>query len=173
MSDAANPLVYIGLGSNLSNQRGDSRQILQQAVQALKKLASDPVQVSGLYLSKPMGPQDQPDYFNAVARFKTRLTAPELLTALQQIEQEAGRIRQRRWGERTLDLDILLYGDHAIHSPDLTIPHVGILQRNFVVMPLLDLDAQLKIGTVSLKTSPVAQQAEGICQIADSSWPDC
>jgi 2-amino-4-hydroxy-6-hydroxymethyldihydropteridine diphosphokinase len=170
MSLAANNLAYIGLGSNLSNDTGHSRQILQQAVQALNNLATGPVKVSGLYLSKPMGPQDQPDYFNAVAAFETQLTPHELLTALQQIEQQAGRIRVRRWGERTLDLDLLLYAEQCIDTPELTIPHVGILQRNFVVLPLLELDAKLHIGRVPLNHSPVAQQSDGICRIADSSW---
>jgi len=163
-------LVYIGLGSNLSNDSGNSRQILQQAVQALMQLATGPVKVSGLYLSKPMGPQDQPDYLNAVAGFETQLTAQELLAALQQIEQQAGRIRLRRWGERTLDLDILLYAEQCIDTPELTIPHVGILQRNFVVIPLLELDMQLHIAGMPIKDCAAAQQSEGICQIADSSW---
>ncbi|RYY80349.1 MAG: 2-amino-4-hydroxy-6-hydroxymethyldihydropteridine diphosphokinase [Moraxellaceae bacterium] len=162
--------VYIGMGSNLSNDSGDSRQILQQAVCALNTLATGTVQVSGLYLSKPMGPQDQPDYFNAVAAFETTLSAPELLIALQQIEQQAGRIRVRRWGERTLDLDILLFGDLSITTPELTIPHSGVLQRNFVVMPLLELDAQLQIGGMLLKDSAAAQQTADIGRIADSCW---
>lgn len=170
MSPARHGLVYIGLGSNLCNDSGNCRQILQQALQALKQLANSPVQVSGLYLSKPMGPQDQPDYFNAVAAFETSLTAPELLTRLQQIEQQAGRVRLRRWGERTLDLDILLYGQLSMETAALTIPHAGILQRNFVVLPLLELDAQLQVGPLALKDSPAAQQADGICRIADSSW---
>lgn len=165
-----NHLVYIGMGSNLSNDSGDSRQILQQAVQALKTLATGSVKMSGLYLSKPMGPQDQPDYFNAVAAFETTLSAPELLVALQQIEQQAGRIRVRRWGERTLDLDILLFGDLSMTTPELTIPHSGVLQRNFVVMPLLELDAQLQIGEIPLKDCAAVQQSEGLCRIADSGW---
>lgn len=175
MSPAAQPWltghrVYIGLGSNLSNDSGDSRQILQQAVDALHSLATGTVQVSGLYLSKPMGPQDQPDYFNAVAAFETTLSAPELLAALQQIEQQAGRIRLRRWGERTLDLDILLFGDLSMTTPELTIPHSGILQRNFVVLPLLELDAQLQIGGILLKDSAAAQQSADIGRIADACW---
>lgn len=97
--------TYIGLGSNL----GDSRQILSEAIAKLKTLGG--VKVSKLYQSPPMGPQDQPNYLNAVAELNTDLMPLDLLDQLQRFEQEAGRVRVRRWGERTLDLDLLIYGD--------------------------------------------------------------
>ncbi|XID74630.1 2-amino-4-hydroxy-6-hydroxymethyldihydropteridine diphosphokinase [Alkanindiges sp. WGS2144] len=161
-------LAYIGLGSNLANATGDCRDILQQAVKGL--VALGPVRVSGLYASKPMGPQDQPDYLNAVVALDTHLTAHDLLKSLQQLEQQAGRVRVRHWGERTLDLDLLLYGMEQIQTPVLTVPHVGILQRNFVILPLLELDEQLQVNGVPLKDCPVARQQQDICRLADASW---
>lgn len=132
-------VCYIGLGSNL----GDSQQILRDAVQGLAKIGD--VQLSRLYRSPPMGPQDQPDYLNAVVRLVTALSPLALLDYLQHLEQQAGRVRLRHWGERTLDLDLLLYGEQQIQHTRLTVPHVGIFQRDFVVLPLLDLDADLMI----------------------------
>lgn len=154
---------YIGLGSNL----GDSRQILTEAVQKLATLGA--VSTSKLYQSPPMGPQDQPHYFNAVARLETDLTALALLDQLQQFEQDAGRVRLRRWGERTLDLDLLLYGDKQIQHERLTVPHVGILERDFVVIPLLDLDPNLHIQGHRLDRLDLLQHTT-LTEVADQHW---
>ena len=140
-------ITYIGLGSNL----GDSRQILTEAVQKLATLGQ--VQTSKLYQSPPMGPQDQPNYLNAVVRLDTELEALGLLDELQRFEQESGRVRLRHWGERTLDLDLLIYADANIQNERLTVPHVGVLERDFVVIPLLDLDANLSVKGQLLKHS--------------------
>ncbi|MFW2161863.1 2-amino-4-hydroxy-6-hydroxymethyldihydropteridine diphosphokinase [Acinetobacter beijerinckii] len=155
--------TYIGLGSNL----GDSQQILREAVAKLSMLGE--VQVSRLYQSPPMGPQDQPNYLNAVIQLDTILEPLALLDQLQKIEQEAGRVRLRRWGERTLDLDLLIYGQQQIENERLTVPHVGILERDFVVIPLLDLDAHLQLNGHSLKDLELVQQAD-LTVIADQSW---
>ncbi|MFW6482784.1 2-amino-4-hydroxy-6-hydroxymethyldihydropteridine diphosphokinase [Acinetobacter baumannii] len=155
--------TYIGLGSNL----GDSRQILSEAIAKLKSLGE--VKVSKLYQSPPMGPQDQPNYLNAVAQLKTELLPLELLDQLQRFEQEAGRVRLRHWGERTLDLDLLIYGNEKIQNERLTVPHVGILQRDFVVIPLLDLDADLHIKDQPLKNLELIQQPT-LTVLADESW---
>ena len=155
--------TYIGLGSNL----GDSQQILSEAVVKLASLGS--VKVSRLYQSPPMGPQDQPNYLNAVVQLDTTLEALALLDQLQQFEQEAGRIRLRRWGERTLDLDLLIYGQEQIQNERLTVPHIGILERDFVIFPLLDLDAHLQLNVHSLKDLELVQQAN-LTVIADQSW---
>lgn len=154
---------YIGLGSNL----GDSRQILTEAVQKLATLGA--VSTSKLYQSPPMGPQDQPHYFNAVARLETDLAALVLLNQLQQFEQDAGRVRLRRWGERTLDLDLLLYGDEQIQHERLTVPHVGILERDFVVIPLLDLDPNLHIQGHRLDRLDLLQHTT-LTEVADQHW---
>lgn len=155
--------TYIGLGSNL----GDSRQILSEAIAKLKTLGI--VKVSRLYQSPPMGPQDQPNYLNAVAKLNTDLAPLDLLDHLQRFEQEAGRVRLRRWGERTLDLDLLIYGNEEIHNERLTVPHIGILQRDFVVIPLLDLDADLQINDQPLKNLELIQQPT-LTVLADESW---
>lgn len=155
--------TYIGLGSNL----GDSRQILSEAIAKLKTLGM--VKVSRLYQSPPMGPQDQPNYLNAVAELNTDLAPLDLLDHLQRFEQEAGRVRLRHWGERTLDLDLLIYGNETIHNERLTVPHIGILQRDFVVIPLLDLDADLQLNGQPLKDLELIQQPT-LTVLADESW---
>lgn len=155
--------TYIGLGSNL----GDSKHILAEAVLKLSSLGT--VQVSKLYQSPPMGPQDQPHYLNAVVQLDTELSPLDLLDQLQQFEKEAGRIRLRHWGERTLDLDLLIYGQEQIHNERLTVPHVGVLERDFVVFPLLDLDDHLQINGHSLRDLELLQQAN-LTVIADQSW---
>lgn len=144
-------VTYIGLGSNL----GDSRQILLEAVQKLATLGT--VKTSRLYQSPPMGPQDQPNYLNAVVQLETDLAPLLLLDELQRFEQESGRVRLRRWGERTLDLDLLVYGQEHIQNERLTVPHVGLFERDFVVIPLLDLDANIQIKAQRLKDLPVVQ----------------
>ena len=99
--------------------------------------ASDVIALSPLYLSKPMGPQDQDDYINAVVAIETHLTALQLLDALQAIENSAGRVRKdNRWGARILDCDILLYGNDTIDNERLTVPHYGMKVREFVLLPL-------------------------------------
>ena len=101
------------------------------------------LECSSFYRSKPMGPADQPDYVNAVVGIETTLSPFELLRLVQQIEQQFGRQRQRRWGERSLDIDILLFGNTTISDELLHIPHLGLCQRDFVIVPLLELDASL------------------------------
>lgn len=129
--------VYVALGSNLENPLEQ----LKQAVRSLQKFAN--FAVSPFYGSKPLGPQDQPDYVNAVAKFDTDLSPIELLDHLQSIENQQGRVRLRRWGERTLDLDILLYGNEQIQSERLTVPHYDMHNREFVIVPLYDLSPDL------------------------------
>ncbi|MCC5797309.1 MAG: 2-amino-4-hydroxy-6-hydroxymethyldihydropteridine diphosphokinase [Methylophaga sp.] len=134
--------VFIGLGSNLDDPAAQ----VQSALQALNDLPdSQLIQSSSLYKSPPMGPQDQPDYINAVAEIETALSADELLQQLQELEQAHGRIRRRHWGERTLDLDILLYGQLQTADATLTIPHPGIALRPFVLYPLAELAPNLSV----------------------------
>lgn len=131
-------VAYIALGSNL----GEPQQQLVDAVKALRAL--DPnAAVSPFYGSKPLGPQDQPDYVNAVLKLETALSPLALLDELQRIENAQGRVRQRRWGERTLDLDLLLYDQQQIHSERLTVPHYDMHNREFVIVPLYDLSPEL------------------------------
>lgn len=125
--------VYIALGSNLDNPLNQ----LKQAVEKLQHFAN--FKISPFYGSKPVGPQDQPDYVNAIAKFETDLSPEALLDKLQQFEQEQGRVRLRHWGERTLDLDIILYGNEQIQTDRLTVPHIEMKNREFVIVPLYDL----------------------------------
>lgn len=145
-------VTYIGLGSNL----GDSKVILTEAVHKLASLGD--VKISKLYQSPPMGPQDQPNYLNAVVQLSTNLAPLALLDELQRFEQESGRVRLRHWGERTLDLDLLIYAEEKIQHERLTVPHVGVMERDFVLIPLLDLDPNLHIDGIALKQLPVVQQ---------------
>ncbi|QIM68323.1 2-amino-4-hydroxy-6-hydroxymethyldihydropteridine diphosphokinase [Basfia succiniciproducens] len=132
--------VYIALGSNLNTPIEQ----LNSALTALNKLPQTSLSaVSSFYQSKPLGPQDQPDYVNAVACIHTELAPLELLDYLQQIENEQGRVRLRRWGERTLDLDILLYDDLVIKSERLTLPHYDMTNREFVIIPLYEIAPNL------------------------------
>lgn len=132
--------VYIALGSNLANPQEQ----LISALQSMNQLpGSRLVAVSSFYQSKPLGPQDQPDYVNAVACLETSLAPLALLDELQRIEHEQGRVRLRRWGERTLDLDMLLYADHIIQSERLTVPHYDMRQREFVIIPLTEIAPHL------------------------------
>ena len=141
-------VTYIGLGSNL----GDSKVILTEAVHKLASLGD--VKISKLYQSPPMGPQAQPNYLNAVVQLSTNLAPLALLDELQRFEQESGRVRLRHWGERTLDLDLLIYAEEKIQHERLTVPHVGVMERDFVLIPLLD----LHIDGIALKQLPVVQQ---------------
>ena len=134
---------YIGLGSNLDNPELQ----LDTALAALDDIHDTSlVKYSSFYRSIPLGPGDQPDFINAVALLDTHLTAGQLLSQSQLIENRQGRVRDgQRWGPRILDLDILLYGDQVIDEPGLTVPHPGIKYRNFVLMPLLELAPDLEI----------------------------
>lgn len=136
-------VAYIGLGSNLENpaeQIVSARAAVAQ-IDEVKELA-----FSSLYRSSPMGPQDQPDYVNAVMGIATGLQAIDLLRCLQRIENEHGRVRTGlRWGARTLDLDMLVYDERTINEPDLIVPHPGIAERAFVLYPLYEIAPQLSI----------------------------
>lgn len=141
MSEVAR--VYLGLGANLA----EPIQQLQQAIVALKQLPqSQWIGASRFYGSTPMGPSDQPDYVNAVACLDTTLTPLDLLDALQRIEADQGRDRSGvRWGARTLDLDILLYGQQVIANERLNVPHIGAHERVFVLAPLCELAPEIEI----------------------------
>ena len=147
--------VYLGLGANLNAPREQ----LNNAVLALQALPHcEFICVSHHYASKPMGPQDQPDYVNAVAALRTTLLPEQLLDLTQKIELDHGRVRKdERWGARTLDIDILLFGDHIINTERLTVPHYGLTEREFVVYPLLEIAPHTKLpnGT-SLQTITAA-----------------
>ena len=136
-------IAYIGLGSNLD---APVTQLIQ-AIQAVAKIPCSSIKAcSSLYGSKPMGPQDQPDYINSVLAISTELSSIALLNALQAIELNFGRVRKdERWGARVLDLDILLFGQEIINSDRLTVPHYGMKDREFVLLPLHEITQDLTL----------------------------
>lgn len=149
-------IAYIGLGSNLD-------QPIQQLLTAYQELANLPETTflagSSLYSSKPVGPQDQPDFVNAVVKLETKLSAIALLDALQALEQQHQRVRLRHWGPRTLDLDLLLYDQQQIALPRLSVPHPQMHLRGFVLLPLAEISPEIVIpgkGSITTILSNIA-----------------
>lgn len=144
MSDTFRPvLAYLGLGSNLD----EPVEQIQQALKALDRLPLSHVTAhSALYASAPVGPQNQPDFINAVAALETRLSPLALLDQLQALEQHHRRVRHRRWGPRTLDIDLLWYANRHLVTPRLTVPHPQMHNRRFVIEPLASIAPDLKLA---------------------------
>ena len=159
--------AFVGLGSNLDNPQEQ----LRRALQALSELPrTQLVAHSNLYRSAPLGGLDQPDYLNAVAALDTHLSAPELLTELQAIEQRQGRVRSaQRWQARTLDLDLLLYGEQQLHDAVLTVPHPGMAERAFVLYPLQEIAPDLVIPGLGELSALIAQCPRADLQCLDGS----
>lgn len=146
MSNLIPHLIYVGLGSNLEQPVNQVKKA-RIAINRLEKVQE--VAFSSLYRSSPMGPKHQPDYINAVMAVNTSLIPIALLRCLQQIENQQGRVRKgQQWTARTLDLDMLLYGDQQIDIPDLRVPHYGIADRAFVLYPLHEIAPELDIPGV-------------------------
>lgn len=131
------PTVYISLGSNL----GDREATIREAIAALPGVTA----VSELRETEPVGVVDQPRFLNGAARLETELAARQLLDALLAIERGLGRERRERWGPRTIDLDLLLYGNETVDEPGLTVPHPRLHERRFALEPLADLDPELVV----------------------------
>ncbi len=152
--------VYIGLGSNLAEPAVQ----VERAIAALAALPqSRLLRQSRLYASPPLGPVDQPDYVNAVVEIDTTLEPAALLNALQGIEQQQGRVRTRHWGERVIDLDLLLYAEVQLASEGLTLPHPGIAARAFVLRPLAELAPELMIPGQGVLLDLLAARAADVC----------
>jgi 2-amino-4-hydroxy-6-hydroxymethyldihydropteridine diphosphokinase len=145
-----NPLwrpAYVAIGSNLKSPR----ERVLEAIERMSALdASRVVLRSRLYLTRPMGPQDQPDFVNAAVGLLTQLNPRELLAGLLGIERSMGRDRQQRWGPRVIDLDLLWMVDSAVDEPGLTVPHPGVSSRNFVLYPLSDIAPTIKIHGIGI-----------------------
>jgi 2-amino-4-hydroxy-6-hydroxymethyldihydropteridine diphosphokinase len=139
--------AYVAIGSNLQSPHDR----VLEAMDRIEHLSGTPLLRSRLYLSMPLGPQDQPDFVNAAVGLLTQVSARELLNELLSIERSMGRNRQERWGPRVIDLDLLWMVDAAVDEPGLTVPHPGVSIRNFVLYPLADIAPTMKIqgiGTV-------------------------
>jgi 2-amino-4-hydroxy-6-hydroxymethyldihydropteridine diphosphokinase len=140
-----NPLwrpAYVGIGGNLDSPR----ERVLEAIERMKALDATRIELrSHLYLTRPMGPQDQPDFVNAAVGLLTQLEPKDLLSGLLGIERSMGRERVERWGPRIIDLDLLWMVDSSIDEPGLTLPHPGVSRRNFVLYPLADIAPTIKI----------------------------
>lgn len=158
-------LCFIGLGSNLENPQ----QQVTDAVKALSQLAdSELLACSPWYGSTAIGPGQQNDYINGAVMLNTALSALDLLDQLQAIEQQHQRVRIEHWGPRTLDLDLLAYGDALIDHPRLSVPHPRIAERNFVIYPLYDLAPDLKLANgLCLKTLRQQCGSVGLHQLSE------
>jgi len=162
--------AYVGIGSNLESPQ-------QQVEAAIRDLSALPDTVvtrsSSLFRSAPFGPIEQGDFVNAVAAIMTQLTAHQLLTELRTIEDNHGRTRDgERWGPRTLDLDLLVFSDEQIADDVLTVPHPGISERNFVLLPLNELAPHLIVpgqGSVATLTHAVKGSGGRIERIHEAS----
>jgi 2-amino-4-hydroxy-6-hydroxymethyldihydropteridine diphosphokinase len=147
--------AYVGLGANL----GPREVTLLRAVDLLAETTGvEVLAVSQLRETDPVGVVDQPVFLNGAAAIETSLPPRRLLDRLLQIEQELGRVRDERWGPRTIDLDLLVYGDREIDEPGLHVPHPRLHERRFALEPLAELDPQLRIpglGSVSAALAAV------------------
>lgn len=163
--------VYVALGSNLA----EPREQIQAALDAFERLPETRlVAVSPLYISDPLGPADQPRFVNGVAALDTNLAPLDLLDALQAIELEQGRVRDLRWGPRTLDLDILLFGEQLLDLPRLKVPHYHMQARAFVLYPLADLAptcACPMAATCRSCSRPVRSRASNAFRAPDPACP--
>lgn len=159
--------AYVGIGSNLEDPASQVRR-------AIEGLGSVPetrlVAVSDLYRNPPLGPQDQPDYVNAVAGLLTRLSPEELLVELHRLEDSQGRTRTEgdRWGPRIIDLDLLVFGHRTINKPGLNLPHPGISERNFVLFPLCDIAPTLAVPGQGIVNQLAQQQGDDNLQLINT-----
>jgi 2-amino-4-hydroxy-6-hydroxymethyldihydropteridine diphosphokinase len=127
-------VVHLGLGSNL----GDRLTMLRRAVDELTTVG-ELVVMSSIYETAPFGVSAQPEFLNCCVAIRTRLTPHEVLERTRHIERALGRVDGPRWGPRTIDIDVLLYDDSIVHDPDLIVPHPGLMERAFVLVPLAEI----------------------------------
>ena len=132
--------AYVGIGSNLGNRLDFMRRAVDELGQRQDIVVTDR---SSVYESPGVGLEEQPDYLNAVICVEPDLAPSELLRTMLEVEKRLGRTRERKWGARTIDLDLLLYGDRVISEPGLVVPHAHMLERGFVLLPLCQINAQL------------------------------
>ncbi|MGM9582540.1 MAG: 2-amino-4-hydroxy-6-hydroxymethyldihydropteridine diphosphokinase [Phascolarctobacterium sp.] len=131
--------AYVALGSNLGDKEGN----LRRALELLKERGVEVVKVSSFICTEPYGVKDQPQFLNGVCEVRTSLTPVALLHTLLEIEQEMGRVRLRHWGERNIDLDLLLYEDVIMDTPELKLPHPDMQNRDFVLLPLVEIAPEI------------------------------
>lgn len=152
-------MVYLALGSNV----GDSKQNIQRAIELLGEHISS-VQHAPIYVSTPLGGVEQANFLNTAISGETELSARELFFLVKKIEKDLGRIERVRNGPREIDIDIIFYGNETIDEPDLSIPHVGLAERDFVLRPLCDLDPELIDPRSGKKVSTL------LGEVPDANW---
>lgn len=157
-------IAYIAIGSNLASPLDQ----VNAAIAALAAIAQSRLLAqSSFYRTPPLGPQDQPDYLNATVALETALAPQVLLDHTQRIEREQGRVRKaERWGPRTLDLDIMLFGDEVINTPRLTVPHYDMKNRAFMLLPLSEIAPTLRFPD----GAPLASVLATLDQTGISRW---
>jgi 2-amino-4-hydroxy-6-hydroxymethyldihydropteridine diphosphokinase len=155
--------VAFGLGSNLGDKPGNIARAIAclEAAGLVGELAR-----SGLYRTAPWGPVEQDWYVNACAVGVTDLPPAELLTRIKALETALGRVETLRWGPRVIDIDILYYGDVVLETPRLKLPHPGLLNRAFVLVPLAELRPKRTIGGITIEQAAAAADASGVLRIA-------
>ncbi|MEX2785015.1 2-amino-4-hydroxy-6-hydroxymethyldihydropteridine diphosphokinase [Streptococcus sp. H49] len=158
--------VYLSLGSNL----GERKSYLCHALAALDALPLTQVtDCSSFYETAPWGKTDQPDFLNLCCKLETDLPPQDLLLSCQKIEEDLGRVRHEHWGARTIDIDLLLYGEAAIAQDNLQIPHPYMTERAFVLLPLEEIAPYLTLEGVPLKTYISGLDVTGVKKISDQS----
>jgi 2-amino-4-hydroxy-6-hydroxymethyldihydropteridine diphosphokinase len=160
--------AWLGLGGNL----GDPQKAMASALQAIDAdPRNDVVAVSSVYRTPPWGKTDQPDFLNAVASVETGLSPRELLDLCLEAEKGLKRVRAERWGPRTIDIDLLLFGDRTIEEHGLEVPHPRMTQRAFVLLPLAEIAPDLKIGEKTVTQFLATLDTKGIERVtADGDW---
>ena len=165
--DGSPMLTWLGLGANLQQPQAQ----LNQAIERISQTTGiEVLQVSSFYKTPPWGDEDQPDFINAVVNIETDLQPLALLRQMQAIENDMGRVRKdRRWGPRLIDIDVLLYGNQSIQSNELVLPHPRMHERAFVLMPLCELDPSTEIPGLGKVDGLLAKlDCEGIRKISKS-----
>ncbi len=159
--------AYLGLGSNL----GDRRQHLTEAVRRLHAgPARQVVKISSVYESSPVGVAAQPDFLNLVVQVATVQAPHELLAECLRIETGLGRVRRERWGPRTIDIDLLLYGDVCIDDENLMVPHPRMRERSFVLVPLAEMAPALRLDGKTIGALAAALGEAGLRQLGPLDW---
>ena len=153
--------VWLHTGSNLGNRT-------QNLLSTLKKIESEIgeiIQLSALYETEAWGVEDQPDYLNQAIEIRTKLSPFQLLKAVKKIEQDLGRVRKTKWGSRVIDIDILFYADLVIDTENLKIPHPRIAQRNFVLIPVTELNPELIHPVFNKKIKLLLEESKDNCEV--------
>ncbi len=166
--------AWLGLGSNIGSDE-EKTAVLRTVTVELERAASGQLRVTGMssiYRTPPWGVTDQPDFFNAVLRAETTLTPQELLRTAKEVEQALGRRPTYRWGPRVIDIDLLLMDDVTITTPELTLPHPGLLRRAFVTVPLLELTPDLRLPDGRLLRDAAPTDTSGVLKTVPPQSPD-